>query len=459
MRNSIFICVLMAFGLMSCRKDWLEERSNNAIVIPNTLKDLQAILDNTRAMNGNTLNFGVTPSLGETSSDDYFVNDNIQASIARIEDKNAYTWNDNIFEGGGSLSWEKGYTTVFYANTVLDALVKLAPLTEHSTEYNNIKGSALFYRAHSFFHLAQIFSKQYEPTIAATELGIPLRLSSDFNEATKRSTMAETYKQIISDLKNAYELLPKTQSAKTRPSKAAASGLLARVYLLMGDFASALDEANKCLAIQNQLMDFSSLNITATLPFERFNVEVIFDASMANSLTISNHIIVDSLYKKYDNLDSRKTAYFRTVSGSLKFKGSYTRSATVMFSGIATDEVYLIRAECLARLGDLGGAMTDVNFLLTNRYSKINGTSTYVPKVADNVKNVLKIIFEERRKELVFRGLRWMDLRRLNKDGMNILLTRVVDGKTHKLDPASLKYTFSIPDNVIALTGIEQNKR
>jgi hypothetical protein len=57
--------------------------------------------------------------------------------------------------------------------------------------------------------------------------------------------------------------------------------------------------------------------------------------------------------QSYDSNDLRRSAFFRTVSGYMQFKGSYASNATVFFSGLATDEMYLNRAEGKAWEGDL----------------------------------------------------------------------------------------------------------
>ncbi|MFP9100715.1 RagB/SusD family nutrient uptake outer membrane protein [Flavobacterium sp. RHBU_24] len=89
--------------------------------------------------------------------------------------------------------------------------------------------------------------------------------------------------------------------------------------------------------------------------------------------------------------------------------GSYDGSP-LPFSGIATDEIYLIKSECLARAGKFTEAMQVLNTLLEKRWI----AGTFFPLSATGTA-ALDIILSERRKELVLRGLRWSDLRRLNK--------------------------------------------
>lgn len=451
------ILIYFTISFSACGKEWLEERSDKSLVVPTSLADLQALLDNTAYMNGNHLGGGTLPEMGENGADDYILDDNVWNSMS-VEYKNAYIWNEDIFEGNTGLDWNRPYMTVFYSNIVMGHLSEIIPNENELLEYKNIKGSALFFRANAFFHLAQVFGKPYNHLTAETDLGIPLRLDSDFNTPTARSTIRETYEQIISDLEEALPLLPNLPQFKTRPSKAAVYGLKARIYLVMQEYENALLNAEACFNIQSDLIDFNSINVNSNLPFLRFNSEVIFDASIISSLAY-DYIVSPYLYSSYGTDDLRKFAYFREVSGDLKFKGSYIRSQWVCFGGLATDEIYLIIAECSARLGQVQPAMETLNTLLENRYTKVNGISSYTPIEVASQEEAIDFILDERRRELPFRGLRWMDLRRLNLEGRNITLTRIVNGIEYVLEANSPKYTYPIPDDVILASGIEQNER
>ena len=55
------------------------------------------------------------------------------------------------------------------------------------------------------------------------------------------------------------------------------------------------------------------------------------------------------------------------------------------------------------------------------------------------------------------RGLRWMDLKRLNKEGANIVLKRVTEDKEYTLLPNSNFYALPIPEDIIQLTGMPRN--
>ncbi|TCD07673.1 RagB/SusD family nutrient uptake outer membrane protein [Pedobacter frigidisoli] len=160
------------------------------------------------------------------------------------------------------------------------------------------------------------------------------------------------------------------------------------------------------------------------------------------------------LYASYQANDLRKTIYFSINGKYINKKRGYSGGINLS-NGLATDELYLIRSECLARAGQDIRAITDLNTLLFNRWK----TGTFVPISGLQGALLLDRILLERRKELVFRGLRWNDLRRLNKEGHNIVLRRNLGNSVFELQPNSPKYTLPIPPNVIALTGIQQNVR
>ena len=109
--------------------------------------------------------------------------------------------------------------------------------------------------------------------------------------------------------------------------------------------------------------------------------------------------------------------------------------------------MYLIRAESYARKGDTQSAMSDLNTLLSARWT----SEAFTQLTATDASDALRQILLERRKELLYRGLRWTDLRRLNKNPATaVTLTRVVGMQTYTLPPGDPRYVYAIPDNVIS---------
>src|ERR1700743_2229559 len=190
------------------------------------------------------------------------------------------------------------------------------------------------------------------------------------------------------------------------------------------------------------------------------NPEVLFYFSFIYNGFISGTSVLTSvdtiLYQSYAVNDLRKHLFFeRGAANVYYFKGTYTGNDNV-FSGLANDELYLIQAECDARLGDTGNALASLNALLKHRIQ----AGSFEPYSTLSADAVLAIILTERRKELVGRDTRWTDLRRLNQDPKYaVTLKRTINGQSYSLPPNDPRYVFPIPNDVISASGIQQNQR
>lgn len=438
------VCLLLS----GCRK-YLDIKSDKQLTVPSTLADMQSLLDYYYMVN----NF--EPGAGVTSADEYYLTDDNYNSLYLETDRNQYLWNPSYQFQSGFNDWSYAYDNVYRADVVLDNLPKIERTAINGTDWDNVKGQALFLRGKSFLKIAFIWALAYDSTSANTDLGIPLRLNSDFNEVSSRSIIQETYERIITDLKESSRLLPDLPLQSLRSSKAAAYALLARTYLSMRIYDSCLLYADKSLRIYNTLIDFNTLDSNAAYPISQFNKEVIMENQIPVPSPPYYGYIDSSLYRLFDNNDLRKPIFFQKVTdGIYSFKGSYEGFGN-LFGGVATDETYLMRAEGYARTGSLQLALDDLNALLEKRYKQ----GTFVPVSVPSRKEILALILEERRKELVFRDLRWMDIKRLNKEGANIKLARVVNGTTYILSPNDLRYALAIPEDVISISGMQQNPR
>ena len=445
---TVILTIFITTGV-SCKK-FLDEKQDQKLVVPKTVQDLQSLLEVWFTVN----RYG--PQMGEVSADDYYMtNEDWLASNEYL--RRGYVWEGrNLFTPGSNNDWGNTYYNIYRANTVLFYLDKIDRVPGDQPSWNTTKGTAHFLRGSWFAQVAWIWSQAYNRNTASADLGIPLRLTPDFNERTHRSNLQQTYDQIIFDLKEAAFYLPERASHPISPSKSAAFGWLSRVYLSMGEYDSAGVYAGKAISLHPDLMDFNDLNAAANAPIASFNKEVIYHSVINKTLSTTRARIDTLLYNSYDNNDLRKAVYFRFFSNRYIFKGSYDGSdvAGGWFNGIASDEMYLNRAEYYARNGDKDEALQDLNTLMIKRWRN-NGT--WMPILAASSEEALTIILSERRKELTQRGLRWMDIKRLNKQGANISLRRIINATEYNLQPNDKKYALPIPEDVIQMTGIPQN--
>ena len=455
MTNLNYIITLLYFSLwvgMACKKaSDLDEITDSSLLVMRTTDDAQAALDNIPVMKE-------TPGLPEISADNLYLAPDSVIQLMNPVIRNAYLWNQEIFQGQEFKDeWFMPYRQVYYANSVIASLPKISG---DAMILSQIKGAALFIRAYAFHNIALEFSNLYDAS-TLSDPGIPLRLTPDPEPRSKRATIKETYEQIIKDLNEAVTLLPRQIDAekKNRPALPAAFALLARVYLSMSDYQNAKIYADSCLNLYNQLIDYNLISTSTVNPFTANNAEVLYQTNLlsATGIIYIDNCVVDSiLYSSYDGQDLRKSLFFTKGTTGLpipnySYSGDYTR-----FSGLAVDEVLLTRAECNARLNHEAKALQDVTTLLKMRW-KNNAYNT--PPIS-STSDILDLVLQERRKELVFRGLRWADIRRLNKSGASIMLKRKVNGKEYSLLPGDKRYVLPIPPDVIGFNSdMPQNPR
>jgi len=376
---------------------------------------------------------------------------------------NAYTWADRNFSSAEEDSdWQIAYRKIFIFNTVIDGI---SGSTGTEAEKQTGLSYALVHRAFEYFSLVSLYGKQYTAATASTDPGVPLLLQPKFLGDLTRASVQTVYDQVIADLNTALPGLKNLPDFNSNPSKASAYALLARVYLHKRDFVQAEKYANLSLALQSTLLD---LNVYKTgipaYPTQISNPEELLvkkTGQFPSAFPLSTD--AENMYDKTN--DIRYTLL--TAPGASLIATTFTVSRGYNKSRLTNDggyigpsvpEMILIKAECEARAGNIAATLTILNDLRKKRY---NNTSTYVNLTATTADAALHLVIDERKRELVARGFRWFDQRRLRQDaGFVGTVTRVFKGVTYTLEPNSNRYTYAIGDKYILLNPeITQNPR
>ncbi len=309
-------------------------------------------------------------------------------------------------------TWLEGYKTINVANNILGAISVV-----NAGDQDRVKGEALFIRAAVYFELVKFYAKPFSDGNAANNPGLPLVLTPtrgiDGNSYVPRSSVANTYAQIITDLTEAENLLPEENGVYA--TKAAAAAILSRVYLQQLDYAKARDAANRAIIAASNagltlVTDYAdAFNNTENSSEDIFAIQV-SDQDGDNSMHLYCSIpdfggrdgdvsILQKHLDLYDPGDDRLNLFYdgagATRSG--KWKLQYRVIPVVRLS-----EMYLTRAECNFRLGTTVGD-TPVNDLNQTR-SRAGIASPTV---------TLAGILLERKLELAQEGQAVHDLRRL----------------------------------------------
>lgn len=384
---------------------------------------------------------------------------------------NGYLWKDFIFvnETDNDPDWNNLYKAIYKSNVVLEKIDQAVGNDEVLRK--KAKGEALAQRAYSYLLLVNSYARHYNPSSADKDPGVPLYLLPDINDAKPRASVQAVYDQIVKDLTDAIPLLPPTVTVNMHPGAAGAQGLLAKTYLYMGKYDLAKNAADAALGISNFLYDFNGIDFMPGMPKwlgtvgfvnrSLDNREAIWHKQASNPLTyVIGVYMTPEHVALYETGDRR--LYLSVVEGAPfgnnKYGPNIWPKERNYKAGIYTPELYLIRAECNARLNHPELAMDDVNTL---RKKRIN-TADYadLPRNKTDLE-ALTIVLNERRKELFTEVWRWFDLKRLNLDTrFRKDLSRTWGTETITLKPDDNNYVFPIPKKVILLNKLlEQNPR
>lgn len=442
----------MCLTLMASCDDYLNIKPKG-MVIPEKCEDYEKLLNYAQLMKA-------SDSYPNFMTDDVFLpyDDDLTGGYVSLElpDQRLYTFDSEVFGDGESDGlWEYSYNRIYTYNVIIQEVMGSTQATEDHKK--QVRAEALMGRAFEYLTLVNAYGKHYDPATAATDPGVPLMLDEDINKTNlQRASVQAVYDQIKKDLDEAAFDLPERPVLNAfRASKPVGYGMLARMYLYMGNYEKALENAKISLehnsALQSilpyEVVDVNKWIGRINVPDRANNPENIYIRLAPYTFGLSSSVYgSEDLIKLYDKeKDMRYLLYFtRYIDG---VDSDYDFWAPFLYTNMAmaTPEIYLIAAECEARIGKIENAMKYINTLRDNRI-KDN-----VALTASTKQEALKLVLEERRRELTFVGCtRLIDLKRLNREPeFAKTIIHEVEGVEYKLEPNSPKYILPIPPTVL----------
>lgn len=387
----------------------------------------------------------VTPMavMGEFRSDNAFMAESPYTSFDTF-DNDLPTMEDQFF----GPFYTALYKSILSANNVI----------ENSANTTEV-GEAKFLRALSYFKLVQVFG----------DVTINLSASPSLTDTSilARNPVAEVYSSvIIPDLIDAMGVLG-ASIVNGRASKYAAQGLLGKVYVTMGDYASA--ESHLAAVINGAPAAGISLKSTFADVFgadNDLNSEIIFANQISSAIgdeydfgsdfwnwfvgddSKSDFPVDADLVAAFDTGDLRK-AVTLNVDGktAIKFPKDGGLGGDHDWIELRLADVILLYAETLNANDNASGAESDTILALLDDIRTRAGLSSLVG-TATTQGAVKQAILDERRLELAFEGQRWFDLVRTGT--VNAEMGQTISSEYH---------LFPIPISEILASGgvITQN--
>jgi hypothetical protein len=448
--KNILLAFLFAFLFAGCN-DFLDKApSKTSSLVVSTVEQLDALL-------ASYSNFYLVADRNSIyGTDDYGLPVELYLArpavfgMAAIE---YYLWDvENLAFDGRISFWPNEYRKIFYANMVLQNLGYVSGDAALKAE---LRAEAHLIRAYSLLEMATKYCLPLDEN-TKNELGLPLKQSTSFEELFTRNTLEETYALIESDIEEALKItVPLLKDGRVRHwrgNTGAVNAFAARYWLGRNDYDKALEYANAALGHYNDLVDYNTemhyselpptaYTLDANDPVKRQVVYLKFPYTHDNQSDLTDMFNWKEFY--YFRLLNHESWWYVPSPELLDIYGrdtmdlryryhivegySYDRTMTspsydypgyVFFfkdripSGPTVAEMILTKAECLARAGDVPGAMSAVNQLRVKRMDSSLPVGEINLSASTREEAVAKIL-EERRREMPF-SRRWFDIRRLN---------------------------------------------
>lgn len=306
------------------------------------------------------------------------------------------------------------FTRLGRANFAIEGLTATTSLS--ATLKNQLLGEVKFWRAWLYFQLVNYFGK------------VPLVTTTDALRTSQfpRAEVADVYKQIITDLTKAKELLvpayPSTERA--RVNRYVAAAFLAKVYLYQANWAGAEAEATEVIGsgvygLVNDLTRVFLMNSNETIwqislagsstPATVMGVEFI------PASTTPNFVLYDTLANTFEANDQRKALWTKSITYAgkeywypCKYKFRVATAGNEYPVVLRLAEMYLIRAEARANQEKVEDGVKDLN--------EVRQRAQILPLPLTITKDqLLSAVEHERWVELFTETDRWFNLKRLNK--------------------------------------------
>jgi hypothetical protein len=316
--------------------------------------------------------------------------------------------------------WASSFNIIYSANTVIEGVDVSQNVTPESKR--QLKGEALFIRGFVHFYLSNLYGDI--PYITSTDYRVNAKLS--------RAPIADVYQSIITDLLEAKSLLTVEYPTGTRvrPNKAAATALLARVYLYNSSWAEAERQATEVINNTSQYNLLDDVNSVFLANSEEAIWQLIPQYQYTNEgslyilLAPPNYVTLrNSFVNTFDENDIRKTNWINSLSSSsglttwyyaFKYKEKTATATGKEYSMVLRlAEQYLIRAEARLKQEKLVGANSAASDINTIR------TRADLPNTPATSKEDLMLAIERERNAELFGewAHRFFDLKRWNKLG------------------------------------------
>lgn len=346
------------------------------------------------------------------------------------------------------LIWTAGWAAITETNNIIyyyDAVKATATNANEKVIVDRTLAYAYFGRALAHFVLCNCYAQPYNYTATHDHIGIPIvTFIPKYTDYLDRKPVCDVYAQIIEDLETSMDIFKEIASTDSvtdcyHASYVACEALLARIYLYMEDWEKAKQYSQSVMS-KVQLSPRSEYVDMFRESQDHPGTESIFRLNSYDKTTSTNilydptrtpsFVPVPTMEGLFDADDVRREllTYVGEPNEDPMYAGkSFPAVCKFLYrKSIGTEEkrchdifvlrcseMYLIHAEACAQLNDVNSALDDLKALI--------GRAKGIPASSVNIKAstkdaALKLVADERVKELCYEGHRLFDITRRKED-------------------------------------------
>lgn len=428
------------------------------------------------------------------------------ATWYRVEEIRNYTYPDYSV----SVLWDESYDRA--ANSIDNNLYNscYSRITNCNAIIDNVMDSdgkeadkllamaqARIMRAYNYFFLVNTFARPYDPATAGQTNGVIVRdhMFESIEEEGVQRSVAEVYDFIQSDIDAAIDDLPHVAKNSFRPDRTFGLALKAKVHLFKREIDACMQACQEALAeapngnhqLWNMTEDYqryAPMLLAMGYPEQAIDepqymgmndlIEAVWKNRVTYGFDGAEHLLyqfcatytdpfpmyltreVLDLFERDADLRYRFLIRYKAQHETAPAGAQDFASLAVKWNpaGIRLSEVYLMMAECQARQGHAESAMALLELLRSHRMVP----GRYVHLTATTADEALRLVRQERRRELFLTYNSFFDMRRFCSE-FNETLTREFEGQTLTLSPTSHLLTFPFPLKAMQNSHLTQNSR
>jgi tetratricopeptide (TPR) repeat protein len=474
MKRYINEIITMALVLLATGCSKYLEVKPKGIDVPATIDQFNGLFNNslltelsTYQMSEQSFSPGENANLSIFLSDEAFTTAPYNSAL-RSSYQQAYRWEPQVYQADqNAAEWSAFYQHIYTYNVIAANVMNAIDGTE--LRKKQLLAEARANRAFLHLMVLNYFGKPYNAATAASDPGIPLITApAASGRSGPRASVQEVYDFVTGELKASIPDLPEQTVNRLRLYKPAAEYMLGQAYFYMGKYDSALTWLKACQQLlpsgsaAMELYDYNVVMPQWIPPFPNFppsvpNFSINTEEICQRQMVVGNFrgtVFLDPDRILYDSSDLRLKFFTRTDFSGSTIYPYWCRSGPFRINyGPSLPDLYLMLAECKARLGDISGGNAD---LVTLRLHRMPAAKANVA-ISDQAA-LIRFIVEERYREYALTGKNWFDVRRLWHDPLfqgrtythtdnGGVYTLKEDRLVLKIPPLILGFNPDMPDN------------